>query len=119
MINCGTLPRYHLTLARRCRHVSQARDVYFLTGRLRLAGSSGAAGIANYAQKQVELLLSSRLQCYILNIGTLQLFGTESMDFRRLPLKLDITKHPFHTLLPQALRQQFLIFRLQYLIITD
>lgn len=38
---------YHLTLARRCRHVSQAREVYFLPGRLRLAGSSaGAAGIA-------------------------------------------------------------------------
>jgi hypothetical protein len=31
------------TLARRCRHVSQARDVYFLLGRLRLAVSSTGA----------------------------------------------------------------------------
>lgn len=41
------MEHYHLTLARRCRQVSQARDVYFLPGRLRLAGSSaGAPGIA-------------------------------------------------------------------------
>jgi hypothetical protein len=32
-----------LTLARRCRHASQARDVYFLPGRLRLAVSSVGA----------------------------------------------------------------------------
>jgi hypothetical protein len=35
----------YVTLALRCRHASQARDVYFLPGLLRLAGSSaGAAG---------------------------------------------------------------------------
>jgi hypothetical protein len=32
-----------LTLTRRCRHVSQAREVYFLPGRLRLAVSSVGA----------------------------------------------------------------------------
>lgn len=34
---------YYLALARRCRHVSQAREVYFLPGRLRLVGSSADA----------------------------------------------------------------------------
>lgn len=38
-------PEFHVTLALRCRHASQARDVYFLPGRLRLAGSSSGARV--------------------------------------------------------------------------
>ena len=52
---------YDLTLARRCRHVSQARDVYFLPGRLRLAGSSGAVGIAEVYGKEEFDPVHSRL----------------------------------------------------------
>lgn len=59
----GTCPwgalEFYITLALRCRQASQARDVYFLPGRLRLAGSSAAAGVVMArCLGQIEVLQS-------------------------------------------------------------